>query len=123
MDADKLDELERLLSEGTKPPLEVKVNRAGNPTIGPVGSEGMIAPWIVSDEDAALIVAAINALEELVAMARRVAELEALNKLQSDAANLASDVIEGKISVAEAREKAAELRARSAALQTKGPTT
>jgi hypothetical protein len=71
MDADKLEELERLLSEGTKPPLEVKVNRAGNPTIGPVGSEGMIAPWIVSDEDAALIVAAINALPELVAMARR----------------------------------------------------
>jgi hypothetical protein len=77
MDADKLEELERLLSEGTKPPLEVKVNRAGNPTIGPVGSEGMIAPWIVSDEDAALIVAAINALPGLVAMGRRVERLEA----------------------------------------------
>lgn len=75
MTPEKLDELERLLSEGTKPPLEVKVNRAGNPTIGPVGSEGMIAPWIVSDEDAALIVAAINALPELVAMGKEAAFL------------------------------------------------
>ena len=90
MDADKLEELERLLSEGTKPPLEVKVNRAGNPTIGPVGSEGMIAPWIVSDEDAALIVAAINALPELVA---RVRALESLVRamIENEPDDLVSD--------------------------------
>ena len=58
--------LRELLAKGTKPPLEVKTNRAGNPTIGPVGSEGMIAPWIVSEEDAALIVSAVNALPALL---------------------------------------------------------
>jgi len=139
MDADKLDELERLLRLATTRPWKANTaDKTGEDwlicSLGNSNEDGQ--DWIVTTDrihaseldgdakfDAALIVAAVNALEDLVARARRVAELEALNKLQSDAANLASDVIEGKISVADAREKAAELRARSAALQTKGPTT
>jgi hypothetical protein len=67
-----------------------------------------------------LAVAAVNALPEHLA---RIAELEAENErqkalieLQGDVADLASDVLEGKITNDAARKAAAELRARHAAL-------
>jgi hypothetical protein len=61
-----LDELEKLLKAGTKGPWETKQNKAGNTTIGPVGYSGFITPWVCDDENAALIVAAINALPGLL---------------------------------------------------------
>jgi hypothetical protein len=75
-----LDELERLLKAGTKGPWETKQNKAGNTTIGPVGYSGFITPWVCDDENAALIVAAINALPGLIESARRVEEMQAALK-------------------------------------------
>jgi hypothetical protein len=79
MEMTTLDELERLLKAGTKGPWETKQNKAGNTTIGPVGYSGFITPWVCDDENAALIVAAINALPGLIESARRVRELQAEN--------------------------------------------
>ena len=76
-----LDELERLLKAGTKGPWETKQNKAGNTTIGPVGYSGFITPWVCDDENAALIVAAINALPGLLESAKRVERLEAALRL------------------------------------------
>jgi hypothetical protein len=73
---DTLEELERLLKAGTKGPWETKQNKAGNTTIGPVGYSGFITPWVCDDENAALIVAAVNALPKLLKAARRVRQLE-----------------------------------------------
>jgi hypothetical protein len=72
MEMNTLDELERLLKAGTQGPWETKQNKAGNTTIGPVGYSGFITPWVCDDENAALIVAAINALPGLIESARRV---------------------------------------------------
>jgi len=90
MDADKLDELERLLKAGTPGPwtrdgiviahlpkpsgMPKEVCLLGYPLHHPLDRS---PPFPNADENAALICAAINALEELVAMGRRVAELEA----------------------------------------------
>ncbi len=86
MTPEKLDELERLLKAGTPGPWEARPMQSRE--------QGRLACWTeifsqnislvhiqaskhADDEaNAALIVAAINALEELVAMGRRVAELE-----------------------------------------------
>ncbi len=92
MDADKLDELERLLKAGTPGPwtrdgiviahlpkpsgMPKEVCLLGYPLHHPLDRS---PPFPNADENAALICAAINALEELVAMGRRVAELEREN--------------------------------------------
>jgi hypothetical protein len=88
MDADKLDELERLLKaaqtygpwqvvrygDDAMPALAIHWSEEDRicfmPTIRHPADE------VLFEANAALIVAAINALEELVAMGRRVAELE-----------------------------------------------
>ncbi len=79
MDADKLDELERLLKAGTPGPWQLM---AGDPLAIDAHQAVYVAkmtgatPVTRLANNAALIVAAINALPELVAMGRRVAELE-----------------------------------------------
>jgi hypothetical protein len=98
MDADKLEELERLLAQATKYfalPVSgdegcMKIWDAQTRLIADVRGWGYLTgkgdgALGLSDDEAlkvqrevmALICAAINALEELVAMGRRVAELEA----------------------------------------------
>jgi hypothetical protein len=105
MDADKLDELERLLAEATPGPwyladwtsddgldlttIEARnpeVLRPGQSSIWPDGIEcSRVAETAQGErplEDAALIVAAINALPELVAMGRERTELQAVFEAQ-----------------------------------------
>jgi hypothetical protein len=72
MTPEKLDELERLLKAGTPGPwYEVYDPAVFTSMVSCDGEEGAIA-FSVKSFNAALICAAINALEELVAMARRV---------------------------------------------------
>ena len=86
MDADKLDELERLLKAATPAgDWSVDENTIWSNDRGvPVAESRIGAPtWYRGPKlpyaaNAALIVAAINALPELVAMGRRVERLESL---------------------------------------------
>ena len=64
----------KLFDGTTAPPWEVCTNKAGNCTIRQVGSSGYLSPWIASERDAALIVAAVNALPELLAENARLRE-------------------------------------------------
>jgi hypothetical protein len=70
-------DLKKLFDGTTAPPWELWKNKAGNCTIRQVGSSGYLSPWIASARDAALIVAAVNALPELLAMAEENARLKA----------------------------------------------
>jgi len=81
MDADKLEELERLLKAGAQGEEWRVSNRDPVRVVDGTGAYiALCDPHHKGDPlqetRAALIVAAINALEELVAMGRRVAELE-----------------------------------------------
>jgi hypothetical protein len=80
MDADKLEELERLNAGRTQGVW--RLHRLTDGTLVVVDGEEpqRVVASGRTPEDAALICAAINALEELVEMARRVAELEAALK-------------------------------------------
>jgi hypothetical protein len=87
---DTLDELEKLLKAGTPGPWE----RALNVVIA--GSERVAFVW--RDEDgqysaanAALIVAAINAMPGLIESARRVEEMQAALTVMSEAADQFDD--------------------------------
>ena len=66
-----MEDLKKLFDGTTAPPWELCQNKAGNCTIRQVGSSGYLSPWIASARDAALIVAAVNALPELLARLER----------------------------------------------------
>ena len=66
-----MQDLKKLLKAATALPWELKQNKAGHTTIGPVGYSGFITPWICDEANAALIVAAVNAVPEMIEAANR----------------------------------------------------
>lgn len=129
MTPEKLGELETLLKAGTPGPWDRRPNGDGDAAIWcqhyAIGTIYQDSPSRNKRRNnAALIVAAINALPELVAMARRVAELEAL----LEQADVIAETLQENI--AESGDDTGSLGIvmgfrllLAAALQTKGPTT